>query len=66
MQVKTVDDERVNTNTLVEIRTMYVKEHDYTVAIRQAVTGQNYFLQQQLGVGWMNKWIAQFIDNCSR
>ena len=45
MWLKTVDDEYVNTDNLVDIRAHYVKEHDCTLMIGTAVTGQQYFLE---------------------
>jgi hypothetical protein len=55
--LKTVDDEYVNTNCLVDIRVQYIKEHNYTLLIGTAVTGQQYFLMQQEGVaaGMLNE-----------
>lgn len=46
MWLKTVDDEYVNTDNLVDIRAHYSKEHDYTLMIGTAVTGQQYFLKE--------------------
>lgn len=50
MWLKTVDDEYVNTNCLVDMRVQYIREHNYTLLIGTAVTGQQYFLMQQEGV----------------
>lgn len=50
MWLKTVDDEYVNTDNLVDIRAHYSEEHDYTLMIGTAVTGQQYFLEECVGV----------------
>lgn len=61
MWMKTVDDEYINTNTLIEMRATYVPQYNYTLVIGTAVTGQEYFLKQQEGVavGMLNDWIKR-------
>lgn len=66
--MKTVDDEYVNTNCLVDIRVQYIREHNYTLVIGTAVTGQQYFLFQQEGVaaGMLNKWTWELCKRLNR
>lgn len=68
MWLKTVDDEYVNTNCLVDMRVQYIKEHNYTLVIGTAVTGQQYFLMQQEGVaaGMLNEQVKKLCRMLNR
>lgn len=63
MWIKTVDDEAINLDNIVEIRATYIREHNYSVVEAVAVTGQIYFLWQHEGVavGMAKRWINIYI-----
>ena len=63
MWIKTVDDEAVNLDNIVEIKAKYYRNSDYTVVEATAVTGQVYFLWQHEGeaVEMAKRWINIYI-----
>ena len=63
MWIKTVDDEVINLDNIVEIRATYFRESDYTVVEATAVNGQTYFLWQHEGeaVKMGKRWIDIYI-----
>jgi hypothetical protein len=63
MWIKTVDDEAINLDNIVEIRAAYIREHNYSVVEATAVNGREYFLWQHGGaaVGMAKKWIDKKI-----
>ena len=63
MWIKTVDDEAVNLDNMVEIRATYFREANYTVVEATAVNGREYFLWQRDGEAVLaaKKWINKHI-----
>jgi hypothetical protein len=64
MWIKTVDDEAINLDNIVEIRAKYVKEYNYTIVEATAVNNQQiYFLWQHEGeaIEMAKRWINIYI-----
>ena len=63
MWIKTADDEVINLDNIVEIRTTYIREHDYTIVHATTVNDEEYFLWQHEGeaVEMAKEWIDKNI-----
>lgn len=64
MWIKTVDDEVINLDNIVEIKAKYYRNSDYTVVEAATVNNhQIYFLWQHEGeaVEMAEKWIGEHI-----